>query len=277
MTHGREPDGTGAAGPRTAPGQPGHHGRPARRQARRLRAGGPALHRHPARGRHPDRIRPRTVRRLPPRARPAAPAADVQRDRGAGPRHGRARRPPRRERSDRSGRQRARQDRAGAPGAGGRPGRGGPADHGARAGPRRRPARPRRRRPSSCRPARTDRRVRLGYRSEAGSEWVSEVEPWAVVVRHGRWYLLCRSHEEGRPTGLPDRPGPQRRGARRHVHPAGRSGPGRDARGAPRRGLGVRRRGRDRRADRRGGAVPAPRPRPARAAGCRHHPSRREH
>lgn len=34
-------------------------------------------------------------------------------------------------------------------------------------------------------------RVRLGYRSEAGSEWVSEVEPWAVVVRHGRWYLLC--------------------------------------------------------------------------------------
>ena len=38
------------------------------------------------------------------------------------------------------------------------------------------------------------RRVRLGYRSEAGSEWVMEVEPWAVVVRHGRWYLLCRSH-----------------------------------------------------------------------------------
>ncbi|GAA3703543.1 WYL domain-containing protein [Nonomuraea antimicrobica] len=37
------------------------------------------------------------------------------------------------------------------------------------------------------------RRVRLGYRSEAGSEWVAEVEPWAVVVRHGRWYLLCRS------------------------------------------------------------------------------------
>jgi predicted DNA-binding transcriptional regulator YafY len=35
------------------------------------------------------------------------------------------------------------------------------------------------------------RRVRLGYRSEAGSEWVTEVDPWAVVVRHGRWYLLC--------------------------------------------------------------------------------------
>ncbi|NDL59442.1 helix-turn-helix transcriptional regulator [Phytoactinopolyspora mesophila] len=37
------------------------------------------------------------------------------------------------------------------------------------------------------------RRVRLGYRSEAGSQWVSEVDPWAVVVRHGRWYLLCWS------------------------------------------------------------------------------------
>ncbi|GAA4591834.1 WYL domain-containing protein [Planotetraspora phitsanulokensis] len=38
------------------------------------------------------------------------------------------------------------------------------------------------------------RRVRLGYRSEAGSEWTGEVDPWAVVVRHGRWYLLCWSH-----------------------------------------------------------------------------------
>ena len=38
------------------------------------------------------------------------------------------------------------------------------------------------------------RRVRLDYRSEAGSEWATEVDPWAVVVRHGRWYLLCRSH-----------------------------------------------------------------------------------
>jgi predicted DNA-binding transcriptional regulator YafY len=39
----------------------------------------------------------------------------------------------------------------------------------------------------------THRRVRIGYRSEAGSEWVMEVDPWAVVVRHGRWYLLCHS------------------------------------------------------------------------------------
>ena len=35
--------------------------------------------------------------------------------------------------------------------------------------------------------------IQIGYRSEAGSEWVTEVEPLAVVVRHGRWYLLCRS------------------------------------------------------------------------------------
>jgi predicted DNA-binding transcriptional regulator YafY len=41
------------------------------------------------------------------------------------------------------------------------------------------------------------RRVRLGYRSEAGSEWVLEADPWAVVVRHGRWYLLCWSHHAG--------------------------------------------------------------------------------
>jgi predicted DNA-binding transcriptional regulator YafY len=37
------------------------------------------------------------------------------------------------------------------------------------------------------------RPVRLGYRSEAGAQFVVEVEPWAVVVRHGRWYLLCWS------------------------------------------------------------------------------------
>lgn len=38
------------------------------------------------------------------------------------------------------------------------------------------------------------RRVRLTYRSGAGKEWETEVDPWAVVVRHGRWYLLCWSH-----------------------------------------------------------------------------------
>jgi predicted DNA-binding transcriptional regulator YafY len=38
------------------------------------------------------------------------------------------------------------------------------------------------------------RRVRIGYHSEAGRQWEEDVDPWAVVVRHGRWYLLCHSH-----------------------------------------------------------------------------------
>jgi predicted DNA-binding transcriptional regulator YafY len=41
------------------------------------------------------------------------------------------------------------------------------------------------------------RRVRLRYRSEGGQEWLTEADPWAVVVRHGRWYLLCHSHTTG--------------------------------------------------------------------------------
>lgn len=36
------------------------------------------------------------------------------------------------------------------------------------------------------------RRVRIAYRSAAGHQWSSEVDPWAVVVRYGLWYLLCR-------------------------------------------------------------------------------------
>lgn len=38
------------------------------------------------------------------------------------------------------------------------------------------------------------RRVRLAYRGASGEAWESEVDPWAVVVRYGRWYLLCHSH-----------------------------------------------------------------------------------
>ncbi len=38
------------------------------------------------------------------------------------------------------------------------------------------------------------RGVLVTYRSESGKEWDAEVDPWAVVVRHGRWYLLCHSH-----------------------------------------------------------------------------------
>lgn len=41
------------------------------------------------------------------------------------------------------------------------------------------------------------RRVLLTYRSASGNEWDSEVDPWAVVARHGRWYLLCFSHHAG--------------------------------------------------------------------------------
>ncbi|MGL5816522.1 MAG: helix-turn-helix transcriptional regulator [Phycicoccus sp.] len=37
------------------------------------------------------------------------------------------------------------------------------------------------------------RRVVLDYRSQAGVEQRVEVEPWALVIRYGRWYLLCRS------------------------------------------------------------------------------------
>jgi predicted DNA-binding transcriptional regulator YafY len=40
----------------------------------------------------------------------------------------------------------------------------------------------------------TRRRVLLRYRSESGREWEHDVDPWAVVIRYGRWYLLCHSH-----------------------------------------------------------------------------------
>lgn len=38
------------------------------------------------------------------------------------------------------------------------------------------------------------RQVRIGYRTAAGNARTFEVDPWSVVVRYGRWYLLCRSH-----------------------------------------------------------------------------------
>ncbi len=38
------------------------------------------------------------------------------------------------------------------------------------------------------------RRVVVTYRSESGHDSEKEVDPWAVVVRYGRWYLLCHSH-----------------------------------------------------------------------------------
>jgi predicted DNA-binding transcriptional regulator YafY len=41
------------------------------------------------------------------------------------------------------------------------------------------------------------RQVSIGYRSQSGRQWVEDVDPWAVIVRHGRWYLLCHSHRAG--------------------------------------------------------------------------------
>ena len=38
------------------------------------------------------------------------------------------------------------------------------------------------------------RQVLLGYRTAAGNARTFEVDPWSVVVRYGRWYLLCHSH-----------------------------------------------------------------------------------
>lgn len=38
------------------------------------------------------------------------------------------------------------------------------------------------------------RRVIVTYRGERGDRFEAEVDPWAVVTRYGRWYLLCHSH-----------------------------------------------------------------------------------
>ena len=42
-----------------------------------------------------------------------------------------------------------------------------------------------------------ERRVRFGYVTAAGNARTFEVDPWAVVVRYGRWYLLCLAHHAG--------------------------------------------------------------------------------
>jgi predicted DNA-binding transcriptional regulator YafY len=39
------------------------------------------------------------------------------------------------------------------------------------------------------------RGIRIGYTSGAGSSRETRVDPWAIVVRHGRWYLLCLAYE----------------------------------------------------------------------------------
>lgn len=41
------------------------------------------------------------------------------------------------------------------------------------------------------------RRVSIAYHTEASRTWTERVDPWAVVVRYGKWYLLCHSHRAG--------------------------------------------------------------------------------
>ena len=38
------------------------------------------------------------------------------------------------------------------------------------------------------------RQVVIGYRSASGRSHSFDVDPWSVVVRYGRWYLLCFAH-----------------------------------------------------------------------------------
>jgi predicted DNA-binding transcriptional regulator YafY len=65
----------------------------------------------------------------------------------------------------------------------------------AAAAPERHPARPDPATVSTLIAAVADRRcVSVTYRAESGDEWDTDVDPWSVVVRYGRWYLLCHSH-----------------------------------------------------------------------------------
>ncbi|GEP37714.1 transcriptional regulator [Nocardioides psychrotolerans] len=65
-------------------------------------------------------------------------------------------------------------------------------------------------------------RVVVSYRSGSGRTWDSEVDPWAVVVRLGRWYLLCHSHHaDAARTYRVDRIGAVRETTQRFEPPAG--------------------------------------------------------
>lgn len=45
--------------------------------------------------------------------------------------------------------------------------------------------------------AATRRGVRIWYTPSSGRSIETRVDPWAIVVRHGRWYLLCLAHQAG--------------------------------------------------------------------------------
>ena len=38
------------------------------------------------------------------------------------------------------------------------------------------------------------RTARIDYTTGSGTSMEKRIEPWAIVVRHGRWYLLCQAH-----------------------------------------------------------------------------------
>lgn len=38
-------------------------------------------------------------------------------------------------------------------------------------------------------------RITVAYRNESGRRWTGDIDPWAVVIRHGHWYLACFSHQ----------------------------------------------------------------------------------
>ncbi|MFD0525387.1 WYL domain-containing protein [Paractinoplanes durhamensis] len=40
----------------------------------------------------------------------------------------------------------------------------------------------------------------MRYRTESGTERDLPADPWAVVIRHGRWYLLCGTPTVAAPT-----------------------------------------------------------------------------
>jgi predicted DNA-binding transcriptional regulator YafY len=70
----------------------------------------------------------------------------------------------------------------------------------ARAAPDRRAARPDPAITSALVDALAQRRgASIHYTAESGRTLPTDVDPWAIVVRHGRWYLACYSHRPGAP------------------------------------------------------------------------------
>ena len=221
----------------------------------RERARREAVRRDPARGRDPDRVRARSLRRLPGRPWAAAAAADVHRHRGDGPGDGRPRG--------------ARHRRRRRPGRRAPSGRWSGSSRSTVAGPLEalREVAARRTDPDPPDPETTAtlvgasvdrRRCRIDYaptparRHAHRGRPVGGRGPVRPLVRPG---LVARRRG---PADVPRRPGPLGRRPRRDVHPARGPRPLRRARGADVPGLGARRGRRHRRA-----------PRGGRRSGCR--------